>query len=119
MPQQQSRAEDPLQVPMDEDTGKGAEPDRAEPGEQPPQALEIIAIRIVLPSGTSLPLRASKAALVRDIKEALRQQCGWPPGSCCTFGLALGRSALREDASLGSNDVTSGDAVVVYQRTAE
>ena len=85
--------------------------------EQPLQAPENISVRIVLPSGTSLPLRASKAAVVRDIKEALGQQCGWPPGTCTTFGLALGRAALREDASLESNDVVAGEAVVVLQRT--
>ena len=66
-----------------------------------------------------MPLRASKATLVSDIKEALRQQCGWPPGTCPTFGLALGHAALLEDVSLGSNDVASGDAIVVFQRTGQ
>ena len=69
-----------------------------------------------LPSGATLPLTAPKAASVRELKEALRLQSGWPPGSCETFGLALGRVALREDASLGSNDVAAGDTLQVFQR---
>jgi len=101
-----------------EGSGPAEDAEAMNSSEQPFQA-ETLSVRVILPSGTTLPLRASKATLVSDIKEALRQQCGWPPGACMTFGLAWGRAALREDATLGSNDVASGDAIVVFQRTGQ
>ena len=72
---------------------------------------------IRLPSGTTFPMTAPLAATGAQLKEALLRQCGWAREQLPAIGLAWGNSALREELSLASNDVASGDTLTVFLRT--
>ena len=72
---------------------------------------------IRLPSGTTYPMTAPLTATVAQLKEALLRQCGWTREQLPALGVALGLSALREELSLASNDVSPGDTLTIFQRT--
>ena len=72
---------------------------------------------IRLPSGTTYPMTAPLTATVAQLKEALLRQCGWTREQLPALGVALGLSALREELSLASNDVSPGDTLTIYLRT--
>ncbi len=74
-----------------------------------------LALRLRLPSGAVLPMRATTGSTLADLKDRVRQQLGWA-SAWPDFGLALGYAALVDERTLAGNDLASGDILTLYLR---
>jgi hypothetical protein len=63
-----------------------------------------------------LPVQVASSEPVGTLKHRLLQHCGIDPVLESGFGLALGFVALNDELSWTSNDVSTGDEVIMYLR---